>query len=133
MYLCFTFKPRSLFVPEPLGFWRPTLWKTTSLCVFLAKQLFGKISPCSAAHQIFTSLQIEEEITAALDFVKYIYGLLGFTFTLKLSTRPDDYMGDINLWNKAEEVCVVFGLFCLAGQITARQLLWISMLPWEQF
>lgn len=37
------------------------------------------------------------------DFLKKIYGMLGFTFKLKLSTRPDKYVGDIETWNNAEE------------------------------
>jgi threonyl-tRNA synthetase len=32
-----------------------------------------------------------------------IYGLFGFTFKLKLSTRPEKYMGDLELWNRAED------------------------------
>jgi threonyl-tRNA synthetase len=49
--------------------------------------------------------QIEQEINGALDFVRGIYGKFGFTFSLKLSTRPEHYMGDIELWNQAEAVC----------------------------
>lgn len=55
------------------------------------------------AHIFCRQDQIEEEINGALDFVKHVYGILGFTFTLKLSTRPEKYMGDINVWNRAEE------------------------------
>jgi threonyl-tRNA synthetase len=32
-----------------------------------------------------------------------IYGLFGFTFKLKLSTRPEKYMGDLETWNRAED------------------------------
>lgn len=32
-----------------------------------------------------------------------IYGLFGFTFKLKLSTRPDNYLGEVGTWNYAEE------------------------------
>lgn len=32
-----------------------------------------------------------------------IYGLFGFTFKLKLSTRPEKYLGEIETWNYAEE------------------------------
>lgn len=32
-----------------------------------------------------------------------IYGLFGFTFKLKLSTRPENYLGHIDTWNHAEE------------------------------
>ncbi|KAB8342993.1 hypothetical protein FH972_022587 [Carpinus fangiana] len=31
-----------------------------------------------------------------------MYGNFGFTFKLKLSTRPDDYLGDVATWDKAE-------------------------------
>jgi threonyl-tRNA synthetase len=30
------------------------------------------------------------------------YGMLGLTFKLKLSTRPDKYMGEIETWDRAE-------------------------------
>jgi len=39
--------------------------------------------------------------------MEYVYGIFGFTFKLKLSTRPEKYLGDIEDWNKAEEVSVV--------------------------
>jgi len=46
--------------------------------------------------------QIENEMESCLDFVKHTYAILGFEFQLKLSTRPDKYLGDIELWDKAE-------------------------------
>lgn len=36
------------------------------------------------------------------DFLEEVYGLLGFTFKLKLSTRPEKYLGEIETWNRAE-------------------------------
>lgn len=30
------------------------------------------------------------------------YGMLGLTFRLKLSTRPDKFMGEIETWDSAE-------------------------------
>ena len=30
------------------------------------------------------------------------YGMLGQTFKLKLSTRPEKFMGDIETWDRAE-------------------------------
>jgi threonyl-tRNA synthetase len=30
------------------------------------------------------------------------YGMLGLTFKLKLSTRPDKFMGEIETWDRAE-------------------------------
>jgi threonyl-tRNA synthetase len=31
-----------------------------------------------------------------------VYGLCGFTFKLKLSTRPDKYIGEVHVWDEAE-------------------------------
>ena len=39
-----------------------------------------------------------------LDFLKHVYGMFGFSFKLKLSTRPEDYLGELETWNEAEEV-----------------------------
>ena len=36
------------------------------------------------------------------DFLRCIYGLFGFPFKLKLSTRPEKYLGNIETWNVAE-------------------------------
>ena len=34
--------------------------------------------------------------------LSFQYGLFGFTFKPKLSTRPEKYQGDIQTWNEAE-------------------------------
>lgn len=34
--------------------------------------------------------------------MRKIYGLFGFPFRLKLSTRPEKYLGDVETWNVAE-------------------------------
>ncbi len=39
---------------------------------------------------------------ASLDFLKYIYDLFGFEFKLELSTRPEEYLGKVEDWDKAE-------------------------------
>lgn len=31
-----------------------------------------------------------------------VYQVFGFQYEIELSTRPDDFMGDIMLWNQAE-------------------------------
>ena len=31
-----------------------------------------------------------------------MYSVFGFAYTIELSTRPDDYMGDLALWDQAE-------------------------------
>jgi threonyl-tRNA synthetase len=51
--------------------------------------------------------QIGEEINALFDFMQHIYGLFGFEFLLELSTRPTKYLGSIETWDAAEEVCAL--------------------------
>ena len=34
--------------------------------------------------------------------MQHIYGIFGFTFHLKLSTRPEKYLGEIETWDRAE-------------------------------
>jgi len=36
------------------------------------------------------------------DFLKTVYGNFGFKFKLKLSTRPEKFLGEIETWDKAE-------------------------------
>ena len=47
--------------------------------------------------------QIMDEIDQLIDFVNYVYrDIFGFEPRYFLSTKPDDAMGDPELWNKAE-------------------------------
>ncbi len=55
------------------------------------------------SHNFITEEQIGSEIKDIIGIAKYLYGIFGLDFELTLSTRPADYMGDIKLWNKAEE------------------------------
>ncbi len=54
------------------------------------------------SHNFITEEQIGSEIKDIIEIAKYLYGIFCLDFELTLSTRPDDYMGDIELWNKAE-------------------------------
>ena len=47
--------------------------------------------------------QIEDEIGLLFEFMESIYGLFGFEFHMELSTRPDNYLGNLETWNVAEE------------------------------
>ena len=38
-----------------------------------------------------------------IDLADLLYSTFGFKYTIELSTRPDDYMGDIKDWDFAEE------------------------------
>ncbi|KAL8102432.1 hypothetical protein AgCh_027061 [Apium graveolens] len=54
------------------------------------------------AHIFCRESQIKDEVKNVLDFIKYTYDLFGFSFDLKLSTRPEKYLGDLETWEKAE-------------------------------
>lgn len=47
--------------------------------------------------------QITEEIEGLFDFLDCVYKMFGFDYKLKLSTRPEKFLGDIQTWNIAEE------------------------------
>ncbi|QJF26215.1 threonine--tRNA ligase [Mammaliicoccus vitulinus] len=55
------------------------------------------------AHIYVSKNQIESEILNVLNLIDKVYTIFGFDYSIELSTRPDDYMGDLNLWNFAEE------------------------------
>lgn len=55
------------------------------------------------AHIFVTEDQIASEIKDIMDIATEIYGTFGLTYSVELSTRPDDFMGDIEVWNKAED------------------------------
>jgi threonyl-tRNA synthetase len=55
------------------------------------------------AHIFCREDQIKEEIVDLFDFLRAVYGLLGFTFKMKLSTRPEKFMGKRETWDMAED------------------------------
>ncbi|MDD2753064.1 MAG: threonine--tRNA ligase [Candidatus Portnoybacteria bacterium] len=54
------------------------------------------------AHIFLTEGQIEQEVKNVINLVDKIYKPFGIKYKAYLSTRPDDYMGDIKSWEKAE-------------------------------
>ncbi|KAJ1914325.1 threonyl-tRNA synthetase [Mycoemilia scoparia] len=54
------------------------------------------------AHIFCTNDQVGAEMESCLSFLEHIYGLFGFTFELKLSTRPEKFLGEIEVWDEAE-------------------------------
>lgn len=54
------------------------------------------------AHIFVTPEQIEDEINLALKIIDHTYQVFGFEYEIELSTRPADFMGDIQLWDEAE-------------------------------
>ncbi|TYZ68129.1 hypothetical protein PybrP1_000929 [[Pythium] brassicae (nom. inval.)] len=54
------------------------------------------------AHIFCTAEQVQHEIAQCLAFVQHVYGVFGFTFQLRLSTRPANFMGERAAWDDAE-------------------------------
>ena len=54
------------------------------------------------SHNYVTEKQIGSEIKNILELTKELYSVFGLDYVLTLSTRPDDYMGEIETWNRAE-------------------------------
>lgn len=55
------------------------------------------------SHIFLMESQIEEEITTLLKMVKEYFSVFGIQPEFFLSTRPDDFMGEIPTWDKAEQ------------------------------
>ena len=53
-------------------------------------------------HTFLTEDQIEDEIRGIMEVVDKLYSTFGLTYRPELSTRPDDFMGAPELWDKAE-------------------------------
>ncbi len=51
------------------------------------------------AHIYVTAEQIESEIQSVLKQIDYVYRTFGFEYEIELSTRPENSMGDDELWN----------------------------------
>jgi threonyl-tRNA synthetase len=56
------------------------------------------------AHIFCLPEQIETQIALVIDFIIHIYKTFGFTdYKMELSTRPDNYIGSPEIWDKAEK------------------------------
>jgi len=55
------------------------------------------------AHIFCTPEQIGDEVASVLSMIADVYGVFGFQYKLSLSTRPQKYLGELEVWNLAEE------------------------------
>ena len=55
------------------------------------------------AHIFVTPDNIQDIVVETMKLAKEIYEVFGISFKIYLSTRPDNYMGDLKVWNAAEE------------------------------
>lgn len=51
--------------------------------------------------------------------MRAVYDVFGFSFKLNLSTRPEKYLGDIEVWNRAEKVNSNFITFLYESMVVA--------------
>ena len=56
------------------------------------------------AHIFCRISQIEKEIADTIKFIKFIYEKFNMKFKVGLSTRPEQYIGTIELWDKCENI-----------------------------
>jgi len=54
------------------------------------------------SHNYVTEEQIGSEIKDIIEIADKLYGIFGLEYKVSLSTRPEDFMGEIATWNKAE-------------------------------
>ncbi len=54
------------------------------------------------SHNFIRKDQIGSEIKSIVALISKLYGVFGLPYQLTLSTRPADYMGEIETWNMAE-------------------------------
>lgn len=55
------------------------------------------------AHVYCLPSQIKDEVFKLIDLADFLYTTFGFKYGIELSTRPEDYMGDLESWNYAEK------------------------------
>ncbi|EJW03375.1 threonine-tRNA ligase [Edhazardia aedis USNM 41457] len=54
------------------------------------------------AHIFCTEKQVQSEIESCLDFVDFVYKKFNFKYDVKLSTRPEKFIGTVETWDLAE-------------------------------
>jgi len=54
------------------------------------------------AHIYLAESQIEDEVKRLVGLLDYCYEVFGLTYTAKFSTRPEQRLGDDELWDRAE-------------------------------
>ncbi|XP_011281033.1 threonine--tRNA ligase 2, cytoplasmic isoform X1 [Felis catus] len=100
--LMFAHRPRS---------WREMPIRFADFGVLHRNELSGTLSGLTRvrrfqqddAHIFCTVEQIEEEIKGCLQFLQSVYSTFGFSFQLNLSTRPENFLGEVEIWDEAEK------------------------------
>lgn len=112
MYLCPTNCPKHcLIYRNQLRSYRELPLRISDFCCLHRNESSGALRGLNRlkkfsqddAHIFCTSDQIQDEILSCMQFLKDTYALFGFEYRIALSTRPDKFMGNIEVWMEAEE------------------------------
>lgn len=69
------------------------------------------------SHNYITEDQIGSEIKSIIEIASKMYSIFGLEYQLTLSTRPEDFMGEIETWDRAEaDLRKVLDELCGEGQ-----------------
>ncbi|KFY93957.1 hypothetical protein V500_03468 [Pseudogymnoascus sp. VKM F-4518 (FW-2643)] len=98
-----------MFASEERSY-RALPWRVADFSVLHRNEASGALSGLTRvrkfqqddAHIFCTVDQVTSELQGMFDFMTYVYKLFGFPFKLKLSTRPNSYMGKLEDWDAAE-------------------------------
>ena len=55
------------------------------------------------AHTLLMESQIGDEVARILELYDYVYSIFGLNYSIELSTRPEDFIGEISVWDEAEK------------------------------
>lgn len=99
-----------MFASEERSY-RDLPWRVADFSVLHRNEASGALSGLTRvrkfqqddAHIFCTLDQVTAELHGMFDFMTHVYAMFGFPFKLKLSTRPDSYMGKLEEWDAAEE------------------------------
>uniref|UniRef100_A0A8C1KWE4 threonine--tRNA ligase n=1 Tax=Cyprinus carpio TaxID=7962 RepID=A0A8C1KWE4_CYPCA len=111
--LMFDHRPRS---------WRELPLRLADFGVLHRNELSGALTGLTRVRRfqqddahIFCSMdQIESEIKGCLDFLRTVYDVFGFTFKFNLSTRPEKFLGEPEVWDQAEKFGLVRFKSCIS-------------------
>ena len=90
--------------------YRELPWRVADFGVLHRNELSGALTGLTRvrrfqqddAHIFCMVSQIKSEVAGVLDMISTVYDFFGMTFALKLSTRPENYLGEVETWDKAE-------------------------------
>ena len=61
-------------------------------------------------------LQVMAEVQGFLRFLGEVYDVFGLDYSMALSTRPEGYLGSLEMWDKAEATSSVCRIATLPHQ-----------------